>query len=119
MTIVFGIDPGSVYTGFGVIKRHGQMFAHVDSGRICAGRAGVDFSGRLSNIYDDLSALLQQYRPDYIAIERVFSGECCICAQVRSGARRCLIGLRTVSFGAGFRVLAARCKKVGDWIWWC
>ena len=73
MTIVFGIDPGSVYTGFGVIKRHGQMFAHVDSGRICAGRAGVDFSGRLSNIYDDLSALLRQYRPDYIAIERVFS----------------------------------------------
>ena len=65
MTIVFGIDPGSVYTGFGVIKKVGQSFEHVDSGRIVAGKAGVDFSARLDRIYNDLTKLLHQHQPDY------------------------------------------------------
>lgn len=73
MTIVFGIDPGSVYTGFGVIKKVGQVFEHVDSGRIVAGKAGVDFSARLGRIYSDLTQLLHQHQPDLIAIEKVFS----------------------------------------------
>ena len=73
MTIVFGIDPGSVYTGFGVVCLQGRTLKHVDSGRICAGRSGCRLSSTLAKIYRDLSALLTEHRPDYIAIESVFS----------------------------------------------
>ena len=74
MTIIFGIDPGSIYTGFGVIKKSGARLTHVDSGRIHAGRSGSDaFSKRLALIHKDLSGLLSQYRPDAIAVEKVFS----------------------------------------------
>lgn len=69
--IVFGIDPGSVYTGFGVIKANpkGDM-QHVDSGRICCGRRS--FPERLSLIYDQLSNLLSQYKPEYVVVEQLF-----------------------------------------------
>jgi crossover junction endodeoxyribonuclease RuvC len=73
MTIVFGVDPGSVYTGFGVVCLQGRAVKHVDSGRICAGRSGVDFPARLVKIYQDLTGLLVQHQPDCIAIESVFS----------------------------------------------
>ena len=74
MTIIFGIDPGSVYTGFGVIKKTGARLSHVDSGRIHAGKSGKDeFSTRLLSIYVELSELLAQHRPDAVAIEKVFS----------------------------------------------
>ena len=74
MTIIFGIDPGSVYTGFGVLEKKGSQLLHVDSGRICAGKSGVvDFSKRLVVIFRDLELLLDQHKPDLIAIEKVFS----------------------------------------------
>lgn len=74
MTIVFGIDPGSTYTGFGVLQKKGSRIVHIDSGRICAGKSGkVDFATRLLVIFRDLELLLDQHRPDLIAIEQVFS----------------------------------------------
>lgn len=74
MTIIFGIDPGSVYTGFGVIRKVGSRLEHVDSGRIHAGKSGVDeFSKRLFKIYRDLTDLLEEHSPQFVAIEKVFS----------------------------------------------
>ena len=74
MTIIFGIDPGSVYTGFGVIKKVGARLEHVDSGRICAGQSGKQaFAKRLALIYKDLCGLLQEHKPQVVAIECVFS----------------------------------------------
>ena len=74
MTIFFGIDPGSVYTGFGVVKKQGAKLVHVDSGRIVAGRSGVDdFGQRLLRIHTDLRALLTEHSPHFIALEKIFS----------------------------------------------
>lgn len=74
MTIFFGIDPGSVYTGFGVVRKQGAKLVHVDSGRIVAGRSGVDdFGVRLVQIHGDLRDLLAQHRPHFVALEKIFS----------------------------------------------
>lgn len=74
MTIYFGIDPGSVYTGFGVVRKQGAKLVHVDSGRIVAGRSGVDdFGQRLFRIHTDLQALLVQHAPHFVALEKIFS----------------------------------------------
>lgn len=67
---ILGIDPGSRITGFGVIKARGDQLQYVAAGCIRAGTA--DFSERLKIIFDEVGRLVTDYRPDEIAIERVF-----------------------------------------------
>lgn len=69
--IYFGVDPGSVYTGFGIIKAASPgVFVHMDSGRICCGKR--PFSERLALIYKHLSSLISEYNPDCIVVEQLF-----------------------------------------------
>lgn len=68
--IVFGIDPGSIYTGFGVIKQQGKNCIRLDSGRIYTGKEV--FSERLVNIWQHLNALLITHAPDHVVIEEIF-----------------------------------------------
>jgi crossover junction endodeoxyribonuclease RuvC len=67
---VLGIDPGSQRTGFGVIDCKGAHERHVASG--CIDVAGQDMVVRLRRIFEAVSALVAEQRPDVIAIERVF-----------------------------------------------
>lgn len=68
--VILGVDPGSVYTGFSIIRPVGRQWKSVDSGRICAGRG--DFSGRLVTIYHGLCVLVKQNKPQALALESVF-----------------------------------------------
>ena len=69
--ILFGIDPGSVYTGFGVVEVGGAaQIRHVDSGRICCGNRSFD--KRLGLIYDGLTSLMQLHNPQCVVIEQLF-----------------------------------------------
>lgn len=67
---VLGLDPGSLRTGFGVIDCSAAGERHVASGVIRTG--GGALVGRLRHIYTEVAALVEQYRPDEVAIERVF-----------------------------------------------
>jgi crossover junction endodeoxyribonuclease RuvC len=67
---VLGIDPGSQCTGFGVLDATGARLAYVASGVIRT-REG-EFAQRLCEIFRCVRALVEQYRPQEIAIERVF-----------------------------------------------
>jgi crossover junction endodeoxyribonuclease RuvC len=67
---VLGIDPGSRRTGFGVIDCEGNNQAHVAHGCIAAEGDGV--ATRLRAIFEGIDRLIATYRPDEIAIERVF-----------------------------------------------
>jgi crossover junction endodeoxyribonuclease RuvC len=67
---VLGLDPGSLRMGFGVIDCSAGSEAHVASG--CVRVAGADLAGRLRHIHEQVLAIVMQYQPDQIAIERVF-----------------------------------------------
>jgi len=67
---VMGIDPGSRATGFGVVGVSGPRVAYVASGVIRA--EGDEFAGRLQVIFEQMSALFREHRPQEVAIERVF-----------------------------------------------
>jgi crossover junction endodeoxyribonuclease RuvC len=67
---VLGLDPGSRVTGFGVIDTGAPQPRYVASGAIRAGSG--DFTRRLQDIYTGVAALVAEYRPGEIAIERVF-----------------------------------------------
>ncbi|MEI6704676.1 MAG: crossover junction endodeoxyribonuclease RuvC, partial [Deltaproteobacteria bacterium] len=68
---VLGIDPGSRITGYGIVDKNGNKLVHVDNGAIFTDKA-VDFPGRLKKIFDGLSEVIAQYRPDEVAIETIF-----------------------------------------------
>jgi crossover junction endodeoxyribonuclease RuvC len=67
---VLGLDPGSLRTGYGIVDCSGNRETHVASG--CVRASGASLAPRLRLIHEQVLALVQQYRPDEVAIERVF-----------------------------------------------
>ncbi len=68
---ILGIDPGSRITGYGLVEKQGNRLIHLDNGAIQT-RARDDFPGRLQIIYRELCALIEQFRPDAVAVEQIF-----------------------------------------------
>jgi crossover junction endodeoxyribonuclease RuvC len=67
---ILGIDPGSRITGYGLIDSDGMHSRHVASGCI---RVGDDpWPQRLGSIFREVREVVQQYRPQELAIEQVF-----------------------------------------------
>jgi len=69
-TRIIGIDPGSRVTGYGIIDVDGPRLRHVASG--CIRTEGGDLAGRLKRIFQDMSALVEEFAPQELAIEKVF-----------------------------------------------
>jgi crossover junction endodeoxyribonuclease RuvC len=68
---VFGIDPGSVRTGYGCVESAGNRHHLVTCGAIATpGRA--PFAEKLLVIHRELSTLLGAARPDCVAVENLF-----------------------------------------------
>lgn len=70
---IFGIDPGSVRTGYGCIETSGTRCALICSGAIVP-PARSAFPDKLQVIHLELSARLADARPDCVAIESLFHG---------------------------------------------
>jgi crossover junction endodeoxyribonuclease RuvC len=71
--IVLGIDPGVANTGYGVVAQHqGRMLA-LDGG-VVETAPGLDAGRRLAVIHERVGELLDEYRPDAIALEDVYFG---------------------------------------------
>lgn len=69
--IILGIDPGYAIVGFGVLEYKNNHFTVIDYGAITTD-AGTPFNRRLEYIFDELTAILQKYHPDAMAIEKLF-----------------------------------------------
>ena len=67
---IFGIDPGSRTTGYGVINSKGNKSSHIGSGVIQTKEK--DFQKRLKVIFTEIEKLIDEYQPDVVAIENVF-----------------------------------------------
>ncbi len=70
MTRILGIDPGSRITGYGVIEVEGQRRQLISAG--CVSTTARDFAARLKRIYDGILMVVEEYRPDVLAVEQVF-----------------------------------------------
>jgi crossover junction endodeoxyribonuclease RuvC len=67
---ILGIDPGSIITGFGVIRQEGRKQVYLASGCIKVGNKPL--AVRLTQIYAELTQIIEQYAPTQVAIEQVF-----------------------------------------------
>ena len=68
---IFGIDPGSERTGYGCVESDGLRHRILLCGAITS-RPAASFPQKLLAIHARLGALLEQCRPDCVAIENLF-----------------------------------------------
>ena len=68
---ILGIDPGIAIVGFGLIESDRGAMRMLQYGAVTT-EAGLPLATRLVQIEDDMRALIQQLRPDEIAIEELF-----------------------------------------------
>jgi crossover junction endodeoxyribonuclease RuvC len=68
---VLGIDPGIAIVGFGFIDKIGSKLVPVQYGSIQT-EAHKDPAIRLKEVYDATTQLIDKYKPDSMAIEKLF-----------------------------------------------
>lgn len=69
MPRILGIDPGSTITGFAVVEGGANPTLCVID---CIRLPRIDFPARLGLIFERLTEVICEYRPDEMAIENVF-----------------------------------------------
>lgn len=69
--IILGIDPGIAIVGFGVVRQEGSSLRPVQYGSIRT-EAGLRTETRLKQIYDALTQIINTYKPDVMAVEKLF-----------------------------------------------
>ncbi len=71
MTKIIGIDPGAVDTGVGIVKGTGIQVEEYSYGSIAASKDS-GLGERLNHLYDRLSEIFSEAKPDLIVVEDVF-----------------------------------------------
>jgi len=69
--VVIGVDPGTIVSGYGIVEIKDNDFYCISSGFISQPK-NLSLPNRLKNIYEKLSALIEQFSPDEMSIEDVF-----------------------------------------------
>lgn len=68
---ILGIDPGYAIVGVGVIEYNGQRFKTLEYGAITT-PAGIPFPERLQMIYEQMQEILMLYKPEAMAVEKLY-----------------------------------------------
>ena len=69
--LILGIDPGTATTGYGVVDFKNQNFELIDFGLIETNKDGSP-EKRLLEIYKQMTKIFKKFKPDIMAIERLF-----------------------------------------------
>jgi len=69
--LVLGVDPGSMVTGYGLVKKEGNKLFFVGGGKISA-PCSRPFYQRIHNIFKSLTEIIEKYRPMEMSLEDVF-----------------------------------------------
>jgi len=67
---ILGIDPGLRITGYGLIDKDGSRLSYVSSG--CVRVPVGELPARLKTILDGLWEIIAEFRPQQVAVEKVF-----------------------------------------------
>lgn len=94
---ILGIDPGIATIGFGIIDTNKNTFSLIKCGVITT-PAHTPLSDRLCQIYDDVCAILEAFKPDAVSVEELFFN-----TNITTGI--------SVAHGRGVILLA--CRKAG------
>ena len=70
--IIVGIDPGLQITGYGVLVSQGRDIKVAEAGVIKTEKGDV-FEHKLKEIFSEIGKLIKQFKPDYFAVEELYS----------------------------------------------
>lgn len=70
---ILGLDPGSRFTGFGLIRRRGSRLECLAHGRIALARAAA-LPARLAHLAREVEVLLRERQPDVAVLESLYHG---------------------------------------------
>ncbi len=68
---IIGIDPGTGILGFGVVDMNGGKMSVIDAGVITT-PANTALDIRLEDIFDNLTTIIAETKPDCMSIEKIF-----------------------------------------------
>ncbi len=68
---IMGIDPGYAILGYGIIDMEGSRFAACGYGAVTTDK-DTDMPDRLKHLYCRLMEIIDEFRPDVVAIEELF-----------------------------------------------
>jgi crossover junction endodeoxyribonuclease RuvC len=71
--LVLGIDPGTASTGYGVVRGAGGRLYGLTEGTIRT-RPGIPLERRLVDIHQRVGELLDEHKPEAVAIEELYFG---------------------------------------------
>lgn len=69
--IILGIDPGYAIVGWGVIDYTANRFSVIAYGAVTT-EAKTPFNERLEAVYDGICDIINKYKPETLAIEKLF-----------------------------------------------
>ena len=72
--IVLGIDPGTATTGYGVVAQTTAGDFELLACGVIRTQAGTEMHLRLLEIFQDINALIREFQPDALAVEKLFFG---------------------------------------------
>jgi len=96
--IILGIDPGTIITGYGIIKQNFSVCQRITSGSIKL-PTKENLPQKLEIIYDRINKIIKTYKPDEFAIETAFYGK-----NVQSAMK--------IGYARGVSILAAAHNKI-------
>lgn len=70
---VLAIDPGLAATGYAILDYRRQFVSRLIEGGVIKTRSGVSLEERLKQIYSGLEEILNEFKPDHVAVEELFS----------------------------------------------
>ena len=75
--VIFGVDPGTATTGYGVIENKRSKIKNqislIDYGCIVTSK-NLEMPLRLYNIQKEIKSLLRKHKPDCVVVEQLFFG---------------------------------------------
>ncbi len=84
---ILGIDPGTGILGFGVIDAPGPGKAHLVDAGVIRTPVKQEDSLRLMTIYDELTEIIEEFKPDTMSVEKLFFAQNVTTAMSVSQAR--------------------------------
>lgn len=70
MIRILGIDPGSQNTGYGIIESDGNHSVHITHGNIKID--DDELPEKLRTVFENITSVIQEFKPEEVAIEKVF-----------------------------------------------
>ena len=88
--VILGVDPGYATVGWGMVEYRGNRFQTLDYGAVTTGPE-LPFEQRLERIYDDFTLIIGRYRPQVMAIEKLYFNTNTTTAIGVAQARGCIL----------------------------